>query len=195
MKTKNIYSFAIPLFYTLVIASFFAGCKKDDDDQPPVIPNEEELITTLHYRLMPPAGGDTITLTFRDLDGDGGNPPVITVDSLDTSTTYNGYLLLLNETVSPADTISVEIDAEGADHQFFFSSDVPGVNINYVDTDVNGNPVGLKTTLLTGAAGSGILKITLRHEPDKDAAGVQGGDITNAGGETDIEVTFDLMVK
>jgi hypothetical protein len=39
------------------------------------------------------------------------------------------------------------------------------------------------------------LKITLRHEPNKKASGVVGGSITNAGGETDIEVSFDVEVK
>jgi len=42
--------------------------------------------------------------------------------------------------------------------------------------------------------GEGGLRITLRHEPNKTAAGVQNGDITNAGGETDIEVTFTFEV-
>ena len=37
--------------------------------------------------------------------------------------------------------------------------------------------------------------ITLRHEPAKTATGVSGGDITNAGGETDIEVVFDVTVE
>ena len=37
--------------------------------------------------------------------------------------------------------------------------------------------------------------MTLRHEPAKDASGVAAGDITNAGGETDIEVTFDVTVE
>jgi hypothetical protein len=37
--------------------------------------------------------------------------------------------------------------------------------------------------------------VTLRHEPDKGAAGVSGGDITNAGGDTDIEVTFPVVIE
>ena len=35
----------------------------------------------------------------------------------------------------------------------------------------------------------------LRHEPDKSAAGVSSGDITNAGGETDIEVSFNVIIE
>ena len=35
----------------------------------------------------------------------------------------------------------------------------------------------------------------LRHKPNKSGNGVQSGDITNAGGETDIVVTFELDVQ
>jgi len=53
----------------------------------------------------------------------------------------------------------------------------------------------LANTLTTDAAGSGTITVILRHEPDKGASGVNDGDITNAGGETDIEVTFDVTVQ
>ena len=51
------------------------------------------------------------------------------------------------------------------------------------------------TATATGAASVGTLKVTLRHEPNKSAAGVVGGDITNAGGETDIEVEFPIVIE
>jgi hypothetical protein len=35
----------------------------------------------------------------------------------------------------------------------------------------------------------------LRHEPNKDALNVASGEITNAGGETDIEVSFPVTIK
>jgi hypothetical protein len=47
----------------------------------------------------------------------------------------------------------------------------------------------------TSSAGSGTLTITLRHEPNKDGDNVADGDITNAGGETDVEVTFNIDVE
>jgi hypothetical protein len=66
---------------------------------------------------------------------------------------------------------------------------------SYDDSDSNGDPVGIVTTVHTGDTGNGLLTITLRHEPDKSATGVAGGDITNAGGDTDLEVTFPVMVE
>lgn len=185
MKT-NIHILAILLAFVLI-----SSCKKED----PIIPNEEEVITTLKYTLTPVGGGTAVTMTFQDLDGDGGNAPTITGGILVANTTYNGSLELLNETKTPADDITAEIQAEGDEHQFFFSSTVAGLGLAYNDQDGNGNPIGLKSTVTTTTAGYGQVKITLRHEPNKTAAGVASGDITNAGGETDIEVTFDVDVQ
>jgi len=64
------------------------------------------------------------------------------------------------------------------------------VTTEYDDEDENGNPVGLSFTLTTGAASSGSLTFTLRHEPTKPNDGLE-----NAGGSTDIEKSFDLVVQ
>ena len=41
---------------------------------------------------------------------------------------------------------------------------------------------------------TGNLTIILRHDLDKNGAGVSSGNIANAGGETDIEVVFPIQV-
>ncbi len=170
--------------------ALFTSC---DDEI--VIPNEEELITTLIYTLTPEGGGTPIEFKFTDLDGDGGNTPVVTSGILDTNTTYNGQLTLLNESETPVEDITEEIEEEDEEHQFFFFSSLLSTNISYNDMDSDGNPIGLATIVQTGEAGSGTLTITLRHEPDKNASGVSNGTITNAGGETDIEVEFDITIQ
>lgn len=167
------------------------GCGKDD----PVIPNEEELITTLNYTLTPNGGGTAVTLGFKDLDGDGGDDPVITGGTLAANQSYVGSLVLLNEAESPSENITTEIAEEDEDHQFFFLSSASNINIAYDDADMDGNPIGLRTILTTGDAGSGTIRIVLRHEPDKSASGASEGEITNAGGETDIEVTLPFDVE
>lgn len=174
-----------------VLGLLFASCGKDD----PEIPNEEEVITTLRYTLSPSGGGADVVLSFVDLDGDGGDDPVITGGTLSANTTYSGSLTLLNETESPAGDITEEIEEEDAEHQFFFDTNIAGLTVSYSDTDGDGNPVGLSSSLMTGASGSGTITVTLRHEPDKSASGVSGGDISNAGGETDIEVSFPVTVQ
>jgi len=168
----------------------FSSCEKDD----PKIPNEEELITTLIYTLEPVGGGEKVVLSFKDLDGDGGDDPVITTGALQSNTSYSCEIQLLNELETPAEDITKEVKEEGDEHQFFYSSNIGGLSVIYSDKDENNNPIGIATQLTTLDAGSGSLKIILRHEPDKFGEGVAAGDISNAGGETDIEVTFDIDV-
>lgn len=182
----------INLLFVFAISSllFITSCEKDD----PEIPNEEEVITTLTYTLTPVGGGTPVVLSFQDLDGDGGNPPIVGVGVFAANTTYTGEISLLNEIESPAENITEEVEEEGAAHQFFFES-AGNVTVAYNDVDENGLPVGLSTTLTTFAAESTTMTVTLRHEPAKEASGVSGGDITNAGGESDIEVTFNIDVQ
>ena len=163
------------------------ACSSDDDNPTPV--HEEEVITTVIATLTPQGGGTDVTLTSRDLDGDGPNDPVVTISgALASGTTYDGAITLSNETESPAEDITAEVSEEGADHQFFFTSGIG--TVAYDDIDSNGDPIGLEFTLTTSTATTGNLTIILRHEPNKSATGVSGGDITNAGGETDVDVSF-----
>lgn len=181
------------VFMLFLAALAFTACSDDDD---PIPVNEEEVITTLTATLTPAGGGTAITLQTRDLDGEGPNAPVITVSGpLAAGTTYNGSLELLNETVTPAESINEEIEEESDEHQFFFEGTNSIATFDYLDFDGNDNPLGLEFTLTTSTAGTGSIIITLRHEPNKDAAGVSDGDITNAGGETDIAATFPITVQ
>lgn len=187
---KNKYLLAL-----VIIGTMFTACDDDDDNPPPpAMDNEEEVITTLNYTLIS-AGGDTVVFSFRDLDGDGGNAPVIMEGTLDTNTTYSGSVQLWNETETPAEDITIEIRDEDDEHQFFYTPAGNNVTFSYADMDENNLPVGLLTTVTTAGTGSSTVTITLRHEPDKTAMGVSSGDITNAGGETDIEVNFTFAVQ
>ena len=191
---KNIFQ-TKSVILTSVFISLLAVMSCSDDPDDPIIENEEEVITTLTYTLTPSEGGSAVVLSYQDLDGDGANEPTITNGTLSAETTYSGSMTLLNETESPAESITEEIEKEDADHQFFFVTTVSGLSVAYADTDDDGNPVGLASTLTTGSAGSGNLTVTLKHEPDKSASGVSDGVITNAGGETDISVTWTITVE
>ncbi|MBD79049.1 MAG: type 1 periplasmic binding fold superfamily protein [Crocinitomicaceae bacterium] len=178
----------------MLILMSVSSCKKDEPKDP-VIPNEEEVITTLHYTLTPNNGGAPVKLTFQDLDGDGGNPPTISKGVLDANTTYLGSLELLNEIESPAKSLTKEIEEEADEHQFFFNTTVKDLSISYADKDANSKPIGLVTSLSTKGRATGKITIILKHEPNKNASGVSDGIIDNAGGETDIEVSFDIEVR
>jgi hypothetical protein len=185
---RNLKFLSTAIFATLL----FVACSSDDDNTPEPV-NEEEVITTMIVRLQPAGGGTTVTLETRDLDGDGPTPPAVTVTggSLAAGVTYNGSITLSNETEDPAEDITAEVEEEDTDHQFFYTIgsglDVTAVATN---TDSNGNPLGTQFSLVAGAASSGNITFTLRHEPTKPNTGL--GD---AGGETDIAATFDLMVE
>lgn len=182
-------------FIFLCAFLFIQSCKKDSPATPE-IPNEEEVITTLLYTLIPANGvGDTVHFSFKDLDGPGGNPPEIQNGILDTATTYLAQVKLLNELVTPAEDITLEVEEEGDDHQFFYSFDFDHQNFSYTDMDSDGMPIGITSTVSTLSANTGTCTIILRHLPNKFAPGVVDGVIDNAGGESDIEVTFNVVVQ
>ncbi len=185
MKFKFIYLLFLP---------FAAVLSCNDDDL--LIINEEEVITTLTATLTPQGGGTAITLQSRDLDGDGPNAPVITVSgNLDANTTYSGIIEVLNETVSPSENVTEEVEEEGTEHQFFYTFSNNIASTAYTDMDANGDPVGIEFTLTTTNAGSGNVTITLRHALAKEIAGVSDGILANAGGDTDVEATFSITVQ
>lgn len=179
---------AIKLIPLSILSIALFSCEPND----PVDPNEEELITTFNVDLE--ANGFTYTLNYTDLDGDGGNAPILTIDSLSANTTYSGSITLFNESETPTEEITPEVFDEANDHQFFFSSSGSSTFV-YSDQDDNGNPLGLSFEVTTGNTANETFTFVLRHKPDKSAAGVSSGDITNAGGETDIEVSFDVIIE
>lgn len=186
MKKLNLLVIAFIVTITL------NSCSKDDNPTPV---NEEEVITTLEVKLV--NGNSTITLLSKDADGDGPNAPVVTVSgSLIASTEYTGTIKLLNETENPAEDITLEVKEEADEHQFFYAATNDIATFTYDDKDGDNNPIGLKFKMTTtDVAKTGKVTFTLRHEPNKSATGVSGGDITNAGGETDIEVSFDVEIE
>ncbi len=189
MKTIK-FIFAL-LLSTIVLTS----CSSDDDNPEPV--NEEEVITTVRFTLIP-VSGDTVIFQSQDLDGDGPDAPVNSVmGTIVASTQYTGSVQFLNELESPAEDITLEVLEEDDEHQVFYElSGTSGSTVTYSDMDANGNPIGVSVDFNSGVtATNNTLTITLKHEPNKSATGVSDGDITNAGGETDVEVTFNFNVE
>lgn len=191
MKTLKTIAFVFSL------ATVFTSCSNDSDATPV---NEEELITTITAVFTPEGGGTAITLESKDLDGDGPDAPAITISGpFAQSTTYNGVVTFENESVNPAEDITEEILAEAEDHQIFYQKTGTlngfSYSTNADNFDANGKPVGLQTVFTTTTAATGTLKITLIHLPNKSAANVSDGDITNAGGGTDAEGMFNITVN
>ncbi len=190
---KTIANFKMNFNPKTVLGLLAAGlltvsCSNDDDD--PEVINDEEVITTMNVTLTAASGN--ITLQSQDLDGDGPNAPVIDISgNLAANTTYSGSIELLNETESPAEDITEEVAEEDDEHQFFFSASGAVTGTDYADADGDGNPLGILFTLTTGDPGNGTLQITLRHEPKKP----NDGSLSDAGGETDIAQTFNVVIQ
>lgn len=176
------------------VALIITGCKKDKETVPdPEEPvNEIEVMTTFKLTFVDSANSTNIvTATFRDSDGDGGKAAV-QFDSikLAANKTYFTSVLILDETKSPADTTSNEVEEEANDHLFFYTPQGVNETITILDKDTHPTPlpVGLHTKWKTGGVSTGSTKIVLRHQP-----GVKDG--TYAPGETDIEILFQTKIK
>ncbi|MCB0663978.1 MAG: hypothetical protein KDC24_14625 [Saprospiraceae bacterium] len=164
-----------------IAATTFSSCKKDDGPGPD---EGQELITSLllHFE----NAGTTSTFAWRDLDGIGGIAATIDTIVLAPNTTYALTLEVLDESKTPVENITEEIEEEDEDHLFLFQDDNNVLSITTIDTDANGDPVGLENTVVT-SAGTGNLTISLKHQSDKANP--------NNTGETDIEVTMPYKVE
>jgi hypothetical protein len=194
---SSMKQFIQPLLAVVLLSMAVVGCNKEDDPAPPIQPptNESELITTLVLTFNDPETSETFTMRFSDPDGDGGNAPVITADALPTGRAYVLSLTVLDESGSSPVNLTNQIQAEADEHQFFFAVQGANLTVSYSDQDANGKPLGLVNLAISGASSTGSLTVGLRHQPDKNAAGVSDGDITNAGGDTDIEVVFPVTIQ
>jgi len=172
-----------------------------DDPEPA---NEEELITTLIVTLTSD-GGAPITMTFKDIDGDGAGVPEYIYSSegdaavLTASTTYTATIALLNESVSPAENITEEIEEEADEHLFCFDkTGLTGLTIAYADTEADyvaggsSKVVGLATTwTTTDTTGEGTVTFKLFHQ----IGGSKTGTCPTGSTDTDIEVTFNIVIQ
>lgn len=168
-----------------------SACKKDPKpvQTPPLPANEEELITTFKITFTDPDNvNPDVIAVFRDIDGPGGNAPT----AFDTirllpGTLYNASIEFLNESVSPAESITEEIQEEAVDHLICFAPS--NVNTTIVRTDSDGTyEIGLLSNWTTGAVSEGSVQITLRHQP-----GIKNG--ACEVGDSDIELNFHTIIE
>lgn len=183
----------------LLIVALIAACGDDGATEDP-----PELITAVTLDFVPMGGGSTITASFNDADGDGGDPPVIDPITLTAGTTYTTAVRFFNGLETPPEDITVEVADESDEHQVFFSGTAIGgaLTHSYLDMDANGLPIGLSNRFVA-ARGTGTLIVTLRHLPPVNgtavktadlAAQVQTGGLASIGGSSDASVTFMATV-
>lgn len=188
----------------IAIALLLSACEADD----PVREDVPEMITKVSMAFTPNGGGPVIIATATDPDGDGIQDLEIDGEIiLESDTEYVLEIELINGLAQPGTAeydVTDEVSEEGAEHMFFFAwtgnlfSDPEGDGnvddradaVNYEDEDVEGNPLGLRTTWTTGAAASGDLRVILKHQPDLKSA---TSDVNT--GETDLDIAFPVVIQ
>ena len=196
-KFKTMKSNTIKLLALFFVTSLaFTSCSSDDDGDHDHDHEHEEANTLIYTLTNTTNAADVVTLTFQDLDGEGGADGTYTVvGDLTANASYTGMLQLLHEHEDgDIDDVGAEIAEDDAeDHEIFYINNA-GITINTTDVDGNGNPLGFMSTANTGSAGTGSITIAVIHEGKKPNDGTVA-DALSEDGTTDIEVSFDITVE
>ncbi|HQW70905.1 MAG: type 1 periplasmic binding fold superfamily protein [Saprospiraceae bacterium] len=187
MTIKHIYILSLMFVLSSLL---LLSCSYDVE---PV--NEEEVINEIKI-ILKDEDNKSYILSYSDSDGDGPIAPQITSQELPANQKLTGNITFENTLNTPVQSITDEILEEGDVHQLFYIfSGNPTPSIIYQDSDVNGKPIGLQFEIITKEPYIGKLNLVLRHQPNKNGSNVNTGDITNAGGESDVDISFDVVVK
>ena len=182
------------IIFTLLAGLIFFACS-EDSVAPDDGPGEVEVISRVTVTLTDTSNPTNVAAAvWDDSDGDGVADNIGTL-TLTAGATYSGTILLENALETPAENITLEIDEEAEEQQFFYS--VTGAlagNITLVinDTDDNNYPVGLDYTVAVAAGTggqTGEMGIILYHYDDVDKDGV------SPSNESDIDISIPLTVQ
>ena len=207
----------------LVLGLVTSGCDGGDDhdhDHDLDLDHDHiHIISRVELTFTPDAGGDPVTATFSDPDGDGGMSGTSDPIELTLGTTYTLTIKVLNELESPTEDVTEEIEELAEEHLMLIYGDGVGgpattssaplvthayadVESDYAPNDVGDDlPVGLRNTITANAEGMSELSVMLRHlpplndEPQKraDLPGLFAND-SALPGDVDVDVSFELNV-
>ncbi|MCF8450102.1 MAG: hypothetical protein K9G49_09560 [Taibaiella sp.] len=187
MKNKSIVLMAFVA--TMLV---WNSCNKDEKNVAAPDP-ENEVITTVKLVATNTAdAADVVTAQWKDLTPNDGNPDLTQATlALKKDAVYNVEVKFLDETKSPAEDITEEVQ-ERANYHLVCYAPASGLNVTVMRTDKDTNTpqmeLGLKGKFTTGAASSGKLNISLHHQPS-------GKNGTDCGiGTTDVAVDFTVNV-
>ena len=190
----------VTLYLTTLLTLAFASCKSDEPTQE----NDGEVITDVTLKFQELNSSNALVgsvLSFKASDPQGievGKTPTIQSINLAKGKKYQMTIEVTN--AIKGEDITQEILTEAAAHQFFFLGQVfdsSFLSIQYADA--GGIALGLKTTVTvspsTGTNNSSM-RVVLRHDLNKSFAGANNPNFANfvqAGGETDLDITFPVI--
>ena len=182
------------LWFVLAVSLLAGACKKDEENPTPSDPNEA--ITTATLTLTSQTTPvQTVTATVENLitNADFSRATL----NLRANTAYTGATTLLDKTKTPVLDVSAEVKGEANEHLFVYTftpatSSPASMTVTATDKDTNPAPgpyaIGLATQVQTGAAGTGKLKVVLKHQPN-----AKNG--TASPGTTDLDTDFTVTIQ
>lgn len=178
------------LLFISSLLLIISSCSKLDEEAED---NHNEVVTTVELHFKQISNGAETVFKWEDLDGDGGNNPVIENITLLSNQSYNVELVLLDKTKTPVDTISLEVKEEDDEHRFYYIQNAGNITVSDYDKDVNGVDVGLHTQWTTSAAGNSIMNVVLRHYAE--GGKLQSDLVNDTKSSTDMDISFNVSVQ
>jgi hypothetical protein len=197
-----------------LLAVSLSACVQDSGSHD----DDNEIISRVELTFTPEAGAPLV-FAFDDPDGDGGSSGVAERIELAADTTYALSIRFENGLADPPEDLTDEIEAEAEQHFVFVLGDVAGPASTVVpallthayadlESDYGSNaigedlPVGLRNTVSTAGAGTGELRIMLRHLPELNGEPQKSGELPMAlaegddlPGAVDVDVVFELVIS
>ena len=192
----------VSLYLVALLAFGFASCESEDPEKE----NDGEVITDVTLNFQELNASNALVgsvLSFKASDPQGievGKTPTVQSITLTKGKKYQMTIEVKNSIEN--EDITKEILEEAAAHQFFFLGQVfdsSFLSIQYADA--GGIALGLKTTVTvspsTGTNNSSM-RVVLRHDLNKNFPGATSPTFANfaqAGGETDLDLTFPVILN
>jgi len=197
---KNLKKVSLYLLALMVFG--FASCKSEDPTQE----NDGEVITDVTLKFQELDASNALVgsaLSFKASDPQGievGKTPTIQSISLAKGKKYQMTIEVTN--AIKGEDITQEILTEAAAHQFFFLGQVFDSNIFSIQyADAGGVALGLKNTVtvsISPGTNNSNMRVVLRHDLNKNFPGATSPTFANfaqAGGETDLDLTFPVILN
>ncbi|QDK79970.1 hypothetical protein EXU85_15670 [Spirosoma sp. KCTC 42546] len=178
------------LIWLVSVVVLAGACTKDEQNVAPT--DDNEAITTATLTLTNKATPtESITATIENLNTTADFSKATL--NLKANTTYTGVIGLLDKTKTPVLDATEEIKEKANEHLFVYTPTPSNLlTVTLTDKDTNPSPgpypIGLTTEIKTGAAGSGKLKVVLRHQPN-----AKNG--TPTPGSSDLDTDFTVVVQ
>ncbi|MHA8067183.1 hypothetical protein V7S76_10955 [Aquirufa sp. ROCK2-A2] len=180
--------------FLLSICLFFFSCKKENEITPE---DDNELITSVELEFKSDNKSDFVVKGL-DKNGDGVFEMLDPI-TLDRNTSYEIEVGVYDDSKSPKVDVTEDIESESDVHLFVYQLLPSNLGTFLIlDKDKNGLPFGRKVKLSTSSMATekpsgGKFRIMLKHQPPVNGKVVKTGD-PNVG-STDIDLTFDLVIK